>query len=384
MRKLKGITVLLAFLILSLVISGCSTPAKDERAKPENRLQSPIEAEDGKAPGQLGKVKLVMPVTNINISYAPFVVAKSLGYFQEEGLDVDLVPSSGSNDATIQVAAGNAEFGFASPAAGIIGLQKGFGMNIRFVYQVNRQSIWSLSVLPDSPIRSLADLKGKTIGVSAMGSSGVPYARAYVAAAGLDPDKDIKFLAIGVGSQALTAIREKKVDAIAFWDHMLALFETMDAKMRELPVSEKIKNTPDAAIVVRTDYLEEYPEKVVGLSRAVAKGFEFTFANPEAAVKIFWEKYPEQGPAAGKELEQLADDTFVLKSRFKYSNVDAVPGNKWGYFVDQEWKEFVIFLLDQAMLSEQVPVEKIYTNEFIDEANKFDREKVVSQAKEYR
>src|SRR6201999_501158 len=66
------------------------------------------------------KVRALIPVRNIDESLAPFVVAKYLGYFDQEGLDVDLLAVGGSNEVAIQVAAGNAELGEATPAQAVI------------------------------------------------------------------------------------------------------------------------------------------------------------------------------------------------------------------------------------------------------------------------
>jgi len=63
-------------------------------------------------------------------------------------------------------------------------------------------------VLPDSPIKTLADLKDKKLGVQSMGSAGTTFARAFVHDAGLDSQKDITFLPIGLGAQAITSIRQ--------------------------------------------------------------------------------------------------------------------------------------------------------------------------------
>jgi len=63
----------------------------------------------------LEKVRVLIPVRGIDEAFAPFVVAKEKGYFEAEGYDVSLLAVGGSNESAIQVSAGNAEIGAASP-----------------------------------------------------------------------------------------------------------------------------------------------------------------------------------------------------------------------------------------------------------------------------
>ena len=60
------------------------------------------------------------------------------------------------------------------------------------------------------------------LGVQSMGSAGTTFGRAFVQQAGLDPEKDVSFLPIGVGAQAVTSVRQKLVDGVVYWDAALA------------------------------------------------------------------------------------------------------------------------------------------------------------------
>src|SRR6201996_6285541 len=127
----------------------------------------------------LEKVRVLIPVRAIDEAFSPFVVAKEKGYFEAEGYDVSLLAVGGSNEAALQVSAGNAEVGAASPGEALIGIQSG-QLKIRYYYDLYYANIWSVAVLPDSPIKSLADLKDKKLGVQSMGSAGTTFAKAFV------------------------------------------------------------------------------------------------------------------------------------------------------------------------------------------------------------
>ena len=74
---------------------------------------------------------------------------------------------------------------------------------------------YGLAVPADSPIQKAADLKGKNIGMTSLASAGVVVARAQVAAAGLDPDRDVNIVVAGEGAQPAALIRNRQIDALS-------------------------------------------------------------------------------------------------------------------------------------------------------------------------
>ncbi len=131
----------------------------------------------------------------------------------------------------------------------------------------------------DSPIQSIADLRGKKIGVTALGSAGTTYGKAYIRSGGLDPDTDVTFMAIGAGSQAVVAIKQKVVDAIVFWDAANVRFELSGLPLRALKIGEKLEKLPDVSLLARNDVIRSNPKMLTGFARAVAKALDFTLGQ---------------------------------------------------------------------------------------------------------
>jgi NitT/TauT family transport system substrate-binding protein len=332
---------------------------------------------------ELTPVKCIIPIPNFDESFAPFAVAKHVGYFKEEGLDVTFITVRGSNEAAMQISTGSAEIAAASPVDEVIGLQPGKDLDVKYFYELYYRNIWSISVPEGSPIQALPELKGKKIGVIGMGSAGVAFGRAYLAAAGLDPDKDISLLAVGVGAQAINAVQQKFVDALSYPENLVNKLKVLGLATRPLPVDPKLASLPDTGLFTRRETIRDNPKLPIGIARAVDKGYYFNMANPAAAVKITWKLYPEAEPKNVPPDKALEGGIFVNMERMKIWKSPETGEGRDGAFLEPQWKDFVAFMLQQKLLSESVPLDKIYTNELIPEINKFDRDKVRAEAKAF-
>jgi NitT/TauT family transport system substrate-binding protein len=333
----------------------------------------------------LAKTRVLLPVTNIDEAYSPYVVAKEVGFFRDEGLDVEIVPISGGTQATIQVAAGNGDFSPISPVNLIVGIQPSIGMRVQLFHAIYYQNIWSVSVMPESPIKSLADLKGKKVGVASMGSSGVLYGTAYLARAGIQVGKDgTTFLPIGVGSQGATALRGGNVDGVVYWDAMLAKLDLAGLKLRQLPVDDAVRTLPDDGLGATPETLEKRPQVAVGFARAVAKGYEFTQANRDAAVRIVWKNFPESKARNVPDDEALKSALTVNQVRMAIWNSPRTEG-KQGLFFKDDYERLIAFSKEFGLISQdaQTTPEQLYTNKFNDEINRFDRAAVRKAAADF-
>jgi NitT/TauT family transport system substrate-binding protein len=329
-------------------------------------------------------VRLLIPVKNIDESIAPFVVAKYLGYYEQDGLDVELVAVGGSNEVAIQVAAGNGDTGEATPAQAVMGMQEGAAapLDLRYYYNVGYRNIWSISVPTESSIQSIAELKGKKIGITSFGSAGTTYGKAYLRSNGLDPDKDVTWIPIGAGSQAVAAIRQKVVDAVVFWDAAIARFDVNGVKMRALKIDEKLQRIPDISLIAKQDTIRNRPNMLIGVARAFSKALDFTLANPAAAILITWSLYPEAKPSEPDPQKRLSQGMAILQSKIPgWTSPEA--GNKHGLFIDKDWETLGTFLLQEKQLSKPVPTSRMFTNELIDRINDYDKSAVVSQAERF-
>ncbi len=121
----------------------------------------------------------------ISSAATPFAVAAKMGWFKQDGVEVELVPLAGSGDCTKTVA--TREVALALPSVEPLAAARRQGVKAKIFYTAYQGNIYGIAVPADSPVQKMADLKGKTIGVISMGSAGVQIARALAATSGSTP-----------------------------------------------------------------------------------------------------------------------------------------------------------------------------------------------------
>lgn len=329
------------------------------------------------------KVTFAWPVA-VNSGLAPFAFAQELGFFKEENVEFDVVVLQGSGVIIPQLMNGTIFTAFSVLEPLIISRQPGKpNFDFRFVYNIVRSSIWELAVLEESQIKSFADLKGKSIGVGALTWGNVPVTKAALQAAGVDP-ASVQFIAVGAGVPAYDALRRGQIDALNLYDTMHISMELQGTKIRRLDYPKDFRGLASHGFPVTNKNIKEKRGLIERFGRAVTKGVVACEANIEACVQAFWKVYPTHKPA--DVAASLPKEAKIIGARMK--NMTAFrPGEpeKLGSFGELDWKSSIVALRAGGQLDNtDVKLDTLYTNEFVDAYNKFNREDVIQKAKAYK
>jgi NitT/TauT family transport system substrate-binding protein len=317
----------------------------------------------------------------INTAAAPFAIAQKMGWYAAAGIRVQLVPLPGSTDCVKEVATG--DLPYSQPSIEPLAIIRSQGVKAKTFYTAYQSNIYGIAVPVDSPIKDYADLRGKSIGVTTMGSAGVILARALAADAGLDPQKDVRIVVAGEGAQAAVLLRGHQVDALSQFDAAYALIENAGVKLRMLDTS-KIIHFPSNGLLALEKTLAERPAEAAAVARGYAMGTVFAFANPEAAVRILWEQYPQTKPMGKDDAAALADGLTPLKARMPSLDLARAGVKRWGESVPAYYDAYVDFLVKWKVVPQKVPASDLVTNDLIDAINQFDSADVTAKAKAYK
>ena len=144
----------------------------------------------------------------------PFIVAVEKGFFRMENLNVEFVPFQGGPNLVKAVIAGEVLLG-AAGSTDILVFREA-GMPLKMVATHTEGNHFTFNVAPD--VGNVAELKGKSIGVTSVGATTWVFARMVAKAQGWDPDRDVKIVGLGGLNAQLAALARKEIHAFVWGD----------------------------------------------------------------------------------------------------------------------------------------------------------------------
>ena len=226
------------------------------------------------------KPKLVLAVGGgQGLIYLPFALTWRLGYFKDAGLDVDIENLAGGGQALRALVGGSADVvsGFYDHTIQM----QAQGKSIKvFVMQQRYPGLVLLvgKSAKDKGVQTLADLKGKKIGVTALGSSSHFFVNFLLTGAGLSLE-DFSTLGVGLGSTAIAAIRNNQIEALS------ALEPTVTTLQKSGDIGVILADTrttegtfkvfggpyPSASMYTKEEFIKQYPNTVKALTTAMIR-----------------------------------------------------------------------------------------------------------------
>jgi NitT/TauT family transport system substrate-binding protein len=228
----------------------------------------------------------------------PLYVAVQNGYFKEEGIDLQIVDTRSGSDAMKMLAGGSVNFS-TGQLLDSINLNKQ-GIHVQGVAMLTQRLANSIVVRTASAdkVKSMRDLKGKTVGVTAVGSGTWQFA-AYVASLEGLTTEDFNFIGVGAGGNVIGAIKAGRVEAMSYADpenpKMVAdgdakyLIDTTDEATHRRLVGETYLNNQ---IMVLASYIKAKPQVVQGFVNAIQRGLNWAHSHSPEEVAQLIHKFP--------------------------------------------------------------------------------------------
>ena len=297
--------------------------------------------------------------------YLPISIAERLGYFKDEGLDVEIIDFQGGSRSLQAVVGGSADV-VSGAFEHTIAMQARRQSLQAFVLQGRApQCVFAVSNKTMPGFKSIAELKGKKIGVTAPGSSSHAIALYILSTAGLKA-ADVSFIGVGSSSAAVAAMRSGQIDAFVNLDPVIATLQKDNiikivADTRVVEESDKLFGGPLVAgcLYAPTRYIKDNPDIVQGLANAVVRADRWLAkATADDIVKTVPESYflgnkeiyvegflknrpalskdgaiPEHAPEISFKMLTIVNDKLRnFKPDFKATFTNA--------FVEQAWKKY--------------------------------------------
>jgi NitT/TauT family transport system substrate-binding protein len=333
--------------------------------------------------GPLRKITYAVATADLNVGYPYATLPKALGYYQQEGLDVQVVPGQSSASVAQLLLTGRADVGLAQPDPIVIQRIK---LKIPLVsfYAVGRRATNRIVVNPDSPIQSVRDLRGKRVGVNDLGSGGVTYLRASLKVAGMSIN-DVQLLSVGYGTPSFEALKNKSVDAEVSFTGGVARQRIAGYAVRVLPVPPDEMDQYSFNLFATQSFLAKNSDVLAKIGRATAKATVFLKTNPEAAVRAFWKQYPDRAPKDRNDPKALATDLAIIKAQMVDMGADQLPVDfQWGSQQAAIFEKIENYLVNAGQISAPIAPTDLFTNAFAAQYNQFDHSIIVNQARNWK
>jgi NitT/TauT family transport system substrate-binding protein len=359
--------------VFALVLAACGNDA-DSSAESDDADDEQA-AEDAAESGELEEVTIAVVGAAMQLTFAPYTsVPIHQGYFEEEGIEADVVTVPGSAEAVQAVQTGEADVAVLLSPPLFTAVEE--GADVTAFYNHITRNFAIPHVPEDYEITEILDMEGTTVGVVSLGAGAIPLIRAMISSEGGDPES-VDFVAVGAGADVVEVIRGGQIDVVGLWDAVFAVIEREGVELR--PLSDPFFDNLgfQGPVIAQRDRLADTPDLFAGVGRAIAKATVFAQANPEAAVLAHWEVFPDTRPTGVDEDEAIQQALPGLESRLEV--LDPV-GQGWGDAPRDEVEEFMQVLIDGGMLDEDLDLDAVWDDSLVDQFSDFDEDAIRDEA----
>jgi NitT/TauT family transport system substrate-binding protein len=240
-----------------------------------------------------GKDKVVLLLNwYVYSEHAPFFLGKARGYYDQEGIDLDIQEGRGSGVTVQAVAAGSANFGYADVPTMIKAASKGAPVTaVGVALQTSPMSVMGFT---DRNIRKPEDIKGKTVAVTP-GDSMSQIWPLFLKKTGLK-ESDFKTVS-GDAQTKLNAVINNQADLLLGYvmDQAIKLQDATHKQVNPIRFADYGVNMVSSGIIVQKDFLKQKPDLVKRFLRATTRSLEEAAKSPEAAVDAMLAANPKSG-----------------------------------------------------------------------------------------
>ena len=297
------------------------------------------------------------------LCYLPTVMAKQLGEFDKAGVEVELIDFKGGSQALQAVIGGSADVvsGYYDHCVNLAAK----GQHLQSFVVFDRYPGMVLAVSPEAKdIKSVKDLAGKAVGVSAPGSSPDFFLKYLLAKNGMDPTS-ASVVGIGLAATAVAAMEHGKVQAAIMLDPAATLMQNKYKDFRILADTRSAKDTldvfggeyPGGSLYTRADWIQKNEATVQKMTNAII-----------ATLKWIHSHTPEEIMASMPD-ELIGPDKALYLAALK----NTIPMFSHNGMMDPKGAQAVLAVFSQSVpeiAEANIDLSKTYTNRFVEQANK--------------
>ncbi|MEZ7812244.1 MAG: ABC transporter substrate-binding protein [Paracoccaceae bacterium] len=310
-------------------------------------------------------VTIIKPTPRSAVFF-PLVAGEALGYFEDEGITVNLLPSDTSIPYVAFVENGQADLAMLDAYETINAVIA--GANINTVYEVMQKAPEGIAVLAGGKYTSMSSLVGTTVGL--VSDRDLSFLQAALSIAGHSVD-DVKTVVLGESGPTLAAaIRDGNVSALSGSVFDWAALVANGIKL-DLITPEELIASPANTLAMKVDQIEAKRSVMEGFFRAWSKGMYAGKVNPDAVELMLRKGAPEEW-----EVEAAGMGLFEGVLPMNISTTEHMGDLQTGIWTDIQPR-----MVESGGIEKLVDVSTFLNNTYIAAANNFDKSAVEADSK---
>jgi NitT/TauT family transport system substrate-binding protein len=284
------------------------------------------------------------------MEHAGFFVAKTKGFYEEVGIDINILEGTGAPTAARVVGNGTYKLGVASGAATV--MARAQGIPIVSLAVINQHSPVVVYALTEKNIKEPKDLIGKRIGVNVGGTKHREF-QAFLRKQNISEDQ-IELMGMSEASPA--PLLADQVDAmLGYTEDQPVIVEQRGYKVSRLALAEYGVDVYSTNIIANETFLQENGDLAKRFLQASIKGWQYAIDHPDEAVASYMAQRPESDEAFNRaNFESLIP---ILKSA-------DVTTNGFGAQSLDRWTHTQDVLFDLGQIDQKVDLSKLFTNAY--------------------
>jgi NitT/TauT family transport system substrate-binding protein len=298
------------------------------------------------------------------LCYLPTVLAKQLGEYDKAGLVVELVDLKGGSDALKAVLGGSADVvsGYFDHCVNLAAKKQELQSFV--VYDRYPGFVLVVSPKHNAEIKSVKDLAGKKVGVSAPGSSTDFFLKYLLKKNGVDAT-NVAVIGVGLGATAVAAMEQGQIDAAIMLDPAVTVLQGSHADLRILSDTRTQKDNqavfggdyPGGALYTTTAWIASHEKETQGLTNAIVNTLKWIHSHSPEEIMA---KMPP---------EMVGKDKALYLAALK----NTIPMYSETGLMDPKGADAVLAVFSQSspeIAKANIDVTKTYTNKYVEQASK--------------
>ncbi|GAE36941.1 ABC transporter substrate-binding protein [Halalkalibacter akibai] len=333
-----------AFVLAGLV--ACGGEGEEEQASPETETPEPVVEENV----ELTEIDIMLDWYP-NAVHSYLYVAQEKGYFEEEGVKVNIQFPANPTDPINLAAAGQITLGI-TYQPDVVTARATQGVPVKSIGAIVRSPLNHVIFMEDSDIQSPKDLEGKTVGYP-----GIPVNEALIKTmVQTDGGDSEQVQMIDIGFELGSSIVSGRVDAVsgAYINHEVPVLTHQGHDTRYFnPVDFGVPSFYELVIVTNDQNWEVQEEEIRAFWRGATKGYEFMRDNPEEALNILLTNQDEANFPLIEEVEKESLEILLpkMESDVGFGSQEATS-----------WQETIDWMLEYNLIEEAPSLEEIFVN----------------------